>query len=95
MLRNLHYAPSFDAILAGTNPTVPSSQPTRTASRRTALRTMWDAWREGLAAQRRYEQLRSRGISHDTALRDSLGIGLARSHARCGAAKPLYFAGKA
>jgi hypothetical protein len=79
MLRTFHYAPDFDATLAGTNPTVRSSQPTPTSSWRTALRMMCDAWCEGLAAHRRYEHLRSRGISHDTALRESLG-----SHVRCG-----------
>lgn len=35
----------------------------------TALRNLRDALLEGFAAQRQYESLRSRGISHDTALR--------------------------
>ena len=95
MLRNSHYVPDFDTTLGGTNPTARSSQPTPTSSRRIALRTICDAWCEALAAHRQYEQLRSRGISHDTALRESLGIGLARSPVRCVAAKPLSFAGKA
>lgn len=38
------------------------------------LRTFGDAFREALAAQRRYDRLRSRNISHDTALRQALGI---------------------
>jgi hypothetical protein len=71
MLRNFHYEPDFDATLAGTNPTVQSSTPTW----RTALRKMCDAWCEGLAAHRQYEHLRSRGIPHERALREALGIG--------------------
>ena len=73
MLRNFHYEPDFDATLAGTNPTVHSSTPTW----RTALRKMGDAWCEGLAAHRQYEHLRSRGILHDRALTEALGIGAA------------------
>ena len=34
-----------------------------------------DALREAVTAHRRYEWLRSRGIPHDTALRETLGIG--------------------
>ena len=71
MLRNFHYEPDFDATLAGTNPTVQSSTPTW----RTALRKMCDAWCEGLAAHRQYEHLQSRGIPHERALREALGIG--------------------
>src|SRR6266849_6620527 len=77
MLRNSHYAPDFDATLGGTNPTVPSSQPTLTW--RTALRNMCDAWCAGLGAHRQYEHLQSRGMPHERALREALGIGLTRS----------------
>jgi hypothetical protein len=35
----------------------------------TALRNLRDALQEGFAAQRQYENLMSRGISHNTALR--------------------------
>ena len=75
MLRNSHYAPDFDATLGRTNPTVRSSQPTPTW--RTALRKMCDAWCEGLAAHRQYEHLQSRGMPHERALREALGIGAA------------------
>jgi hypothetical protein len=60
-----------------------------------ALRTMWEAWRDGLAAQRQYEQLRSRGAPHEEAIREALGVGCCRSQAGRETAKPLYFAGKA
>jgi hypothetical protein len=76
MLRNFHYEPDFDATLAGTNPTVQSSTPTW----RTALRKMCDAWCEGLAAHRQYEQLRSRGIPHARALRELSASAQYRPH---------------
>ena len=59
--------------------TEPAAQPARrTADRPTAtagkLRTILDALREGLAAQRRYEHLRSKRIHHDPAIRQAFGI---------------------
>jgi len=75
MLPNSHYAPDFDATLGGTSPTVRSSQPTLIW--RTALRNMCDAWCAGLAAHRQYEHLQSRGMPHERALREALGIGAA------------------
>jgi hypothetical protein len=39
----------------------------------TTARPTWQALREGLAAHRRYERLRSRDIPHDLALRAALG----------------------
>jgi hypothetical protein len=60
-----------------------------------ALRTAWEAWRDGLAAHRHYEHLRSRGVPHDEAIKESLGVGYSRSQPAREAAKPLYFAGKA
>ena len=61
----------------------------------TVLRAMWDAFRDGLAAHRQYESLRSKGIPHDTALREAIGIGITRSDRTRGVVKPLCFAGKA
>jgi hypothetical protein len=60
-----------------------------------ALVAMGEALREGLAACREYEELRSRGMSHDTALRVALGLGASPQQQTRAAAKPLYFAGKA
>jgi hypothetical protein len=38
------------------------------------LRTILGALREGLAAHRRYEHLRSKGVHHNLAIRQALGI---------------------
>jgi hypothetical protein len=60
--------------------------------------TLWslcDAWREALAAHRRYEHLRSRGVPHDAALRESLGLGRVHLGDTRHPARLLYVAGKA
>jgi hypothetical protein len=59
------------------------------------LRTMWIAFREGLATHREYERLRSRGRPHDQALRESIGFAPRNSLQTPCPAKPLYCAGKA
>jgi hypothetical protein len=59
----------------------------------TVLRTVWGAWRESLAAHRHYERLQSRGVPHDTALREALAMGPA--NATQASTRPLHFAGKA
>ena len=64
-------------------------------SRRDALRAMGGALREGLAAARQYEQLRSSGVDHDRAVRAALGLGLIPTQAPRASAKPLCFAGRA
>jgi hypothetical protein len=76
MLQRSCHTPGFDEThqvrdLAGW-----SSQPTGFSSSPIAagLRTIWDALREAIAADRRYERLRSMGIPHDTAIRQALGI---------------------
>ena len=61
----------------------------------TTLRAIADAWREGLAACRQYEELRSSGVPHDRAVREALGLGLIPSEAPRQAAPSLYFAGQA
>jgi hypothetical protein len=53
-----------------------------------------DALREGFAAYREYERLRRRGVPHDTAIRESLGVGREPA-ATPPTADPLCFAGKA
>jgi hypothetical protein len=60
-----------------------------------ALAAMGEALSEGLAAHREYEELRSRGMPHDSALRASLGLGASPQQRTRSAAKPLYFSGKA
>ncbi len=59
------------------------------------LHAICDAWREALAAHRQYEHLRSRGVSHDTSIRESLGFGHVHHSGPRHAAKLLYLAGKA
>jgi|SoiMethySBSTD1v2_1073268.scaffolds.fasta_scaffold519316_2 hypothetical protein len=59
----------------------------------TLLQTAWSAWRESLAAQRDYERLRSRGHSHDAALRQAFAFGPAE-HAHA-LVDRLHFAGRA
>lgn len=97
MLRTFHYASGFGETHQETNlrgrlvrPTAASSSPAATA-----LRTMWDAWCEGLAAYRRYEHLRSRGVPHETAISEALARGPTRWRVRRAPARPLCFAGKA
>jgi hypothetical protein len=60
----------------------------------TAVRMMCEAFFEGLAAHRAYEALRSRGIAHERALREALGLGCARLLPR-EMVTPLYFSGRA
>lgn len=60
-----------------------------------ALRAMWEAFHEGLAAHRRYERLRAAGMVHDKALRESIGFGTRRVKHTTGTSKSLYWAGRA
>jgi hypothetical protein len=59
------------------------------------LHAIWDAWRDALAAHRQYEHLRSRGVPHDAALRESLALGHIHHTGARHAAKLVYLAGKA
>jgi hypothetical protein len=61
----------------------------------TILRMACEAMQEGLAAHRHYEELRSKGIAHDSSLRHALALAPAPSRAACEALAPLWFAGKA
>jgi hypothetical protein len=61
----------------------------------TILRMLFEALREGLAAHRHYEELRSRGIAHDSALRQVLALAPAPSRSGCEGLTPLWFAGRA
>ena len=58
-----------------------------------AVRMMGAAFCEGLAAHREYEALRSRGMAHERALREALGLGCSRLSRET--VTPLYFAGRA
>ena len=92
MLRTLDN--TFDEIRRETAlATRPARQ--RTAPPSTTLRAIAGAWREGLAACRQYEALRSSGVPHDRAVREALGLGLISSEAPPQATPALYFAGRA
>jgi hypothetical protein len=94
MLRNCDATLGFEPThrernLAGWSPPPPASSWLAV----TAVRMMWDAFCEGLAAHREYEALRSRGIAHGRALREALGLGCSRLPRET--VTPLYFAGRA
>jgi hypothetical protein len=75
MLRSFHYAPGCLEIpgnAAGRSARVTTGHFRPTVPE---LQGLCHALREGVAAWRHYEHRRSRGIAHDTALREALGIG--------------------
>jgi hypothetical protein len=88
MLHSLHFESDFEATCRCTQPDAASSRPATTP-----LGMFWDSLREGLAACRQYEHLRSSGVPHDTAIREALGFGAGPAHMRHGT-KSLYFAGR-
>jgi hypothetical protein len=96
MLGSCHYTPHFHETHQP-SPTRRSAHSAITSplSMAGALWRMWEACRDGLAAHRCYEHLRSKGVPHETALREALGVGCRCSQAAREAAKPLYFAGRA
>ena len=94
MLRNCDDTFGFEPTHRAANPA--GWSPPRSASSWhavAAVRMMWDAFCEGLAAHREYEALRSRGIGHGRALREALGLGCSRLPRET--VTPLYFAGRA
>jgi hypothetical protein len=95
MLRNLDDPLGFEAIHPQRNLTAWSPPPPAVSawSAVAAVRMMWAAFCEGLAAHREYEDLRSRGRAHEAALREALGLGCSRLPRETVA--PLYFAGRA
>jgi hypothetical protein len=97
MLSTCHCATHLDAAHHATSPPDLFGRPAALSAwpMVAALATMGEALRDGLAACREYEQLRSRGMPHDTAIRASLGLGASPQRATRAAAKPLHFAGRA
>jgi hypothetical protein len=94
MVPNSHCAPSLDEAHPATHGA--EKQPSRASvwSLLSAPGMMLDALREGLAAHRRYEHLRARGMPHNAALGEALG-GASGHDATRGTARALYFAGRA
>jgi hypothetical protein len=94
MLRNFDGLLGFEPThreenLAGWSPPPPAASWPAVA----AVRMMGAAFCEGLAAHREYEALRSRGMAHERALREALGLGCSRLPRET--VTPLYFAGRA
>jgi hypothetical protein len=95
MLSSCHYLPDFDHTHHASRIGRAGRPGSALGAMVSALRTAWEASCDGLAAHRHYEHLRSRGVPHEEAIREALGVGYSRSPAAHEAAKPLYFAGKA
>src|SRR5438874_11180777 len=96
MLRTLQTAPGFGSSCRQAGATRPSARPTARWARQaaTALRTVSEAWRECVAAHHQYGQLTSRGVPHETAVREALGFGPAPAQQTRNSTRPLGFAGK-
>lgn len=90
MLSIIHASPPLIQALHGAPRLSPSARPLFTI-----LRMACEALREGLAAHRHYEELRSQGIAHDSALRQALALAPSPSRSGCEALTPLWFAGRA
>jgi hypothetical protein len=90
MLRIIGFAPRLIPAIHGGRRLSPPARPPFTI-----LRMFCEALQEGLAAHRHYEELRSKGLAHESALRDALAFAPAPSRAACEALTPLWFAGKA
>jgi hypothetical protein len=76
MLQSSSHAPGFGEAQQGPDFACRSASPTGFWSSPIAakLRIVRDALSQGIAAHRRYEHLRSRGVPHDPAIRQALGI---------------------
>ena len=93
MLRSFDDTFGFEATHRHRNPTGRCPPPAAFAgSAVAAVRGMGAAFCEGLAAHREYEALRSRGLAHEAALRQALGLGCSRLPRET--VTPLYFAGR-
>src|SRR6266852_3394316 len=84
MLRNSYPTSSFDEARQDTAPAGHAAQRAACFAGPivSTLRSMREAWREGLFAHRRYEHLKTTGIPHDTALRQALGIHIPASESQ-------------
>ena len=90
MLRNTCTAPHFTPARHARRRRSPPALPAVTI-----MRMLFEALREGLTAHRHYEELRSQGIAHDSALRQALALAPAPARSGCVGLTPLWFAGKA
>jgi hypothetical protein len=90
-MTHLHYTADLGEAWVGST-TAPEQS--RLFGIRTMLRTAAGALRESLAACRAYERLRRRGVAHDAAIREALGVGRAPA-VPPPTAHPLCFVGRA
>ena len=90
MLRSFHGAASFNEIHHEVDHASRSTQLTDCSSWPTArmLRSFCRAFRDAFAAHRRYEDLTWKGIPHDVALRQALGIADPSERGRCPGGPP-------
>src|SRR3981189_1826631 len=95
MIRTFQDTSRFQDTPRETSRAATSSRPPAAAPMAATLGAMGGPLREGLAAARQYEQLRSSGVDHDRAVRAALGLGLIPTQAPHASAKPLCFAGRA
>ena len=95
MIRTLHDTLGLVELCRETGPADGPAWQSTAPPIATRLRAIADAWREGLAACRQYDELRSSGVPHERALREALGLGLNSSEAPRQAATSLHFAGQA
>jgi hypothetical protein len=95
MIRTLDVTMRYDDVRRETGLAARTARQGTAPSIATTLRDIADAWREGLAACRQYEALRSSGVPHDRAVKEALGLGVISSEAPPQAAPSLYFAGQA
>ena len=94
MLGSCHYLPDFDHTHDARRIGRAARPAFAPSAMVTALRRAWEAWSDGLAARRHYDDLRSRGVPHEEAIREALGVGYGRSQVARETTKPLHFAGK-
>ena len=95
MIRTLNDTSGLGELCRETGPADGTAWQSTAPPIATRLRAIADAWREGLAACRQYEELRSSGVPHDRAVKEALGLGLISSEAPPQATPALYFAGQA
>ena len=90
MLRIIHASSRLAPTLQGARRLSPPALPPLTI-----VRMACEALQEGLAAHRHYEELGSKGMAHDSALRQALALAPAPSRSPCEGLTPLWFAGRA
>ena len=95
MIRTLSEPSRFEDTRREIDEAGQSSRPATAPPIASTLGAIANALREGLASARRYEQLRSNGVSHECAIREALGVGPIPSQVPRARANPLHFAGRA